>query len=95
MSDFLHHPWLHKRQTKPWRVTDELAGTWYRVRGNDGLPVSALLTRSNADLVAAAPEMMDALVQLRELGYHGMKEEGLPEWNTAMAALKKAEGRDD
>ena len=96
----------------PWQCSARPSGPWWHIgAGNQSVctvhacskkhtPVYAAMFKANADLIAAAPELLAALQALRrarEQDKYPSWEKGVPEFNKAEAmadaAIAKAVGR--
>lgn len=95
-----------KHTPGPWSVGDRPAGEWWHIyAGNQSIctahatskkhaPVCAEMFRANAILIAAAPELLKALINLeRTAGLPAMHDD--PVRVAARAAIAKATGEQE
>ena len=104
---------MSKSTPGPWRVRRASDGRPYQIETDEPVPVAitswgGILRRAssegeaNARLIAAAPDMLEALralLALPGMGYtrriRGQNEKFCDVFDAAHAAIAKAEGRDD
>jgi len=72
--------------TMTWRSE---GGLRYRILDDDNVIIAEVDTEEHARLIAAAPELLEALKEI--LARSGFNQ---GEWRAARAAIAKAEGRD-
>lgn len=82
----------HKYTQGPWKAVfkhGQSGPDYYNIFDNDGVKLCEVLDTSTADLIAAAPDMLEAL----EGFVSGLAmNEGHPLMVAAVAAIKKAKG---
>jgi hypothetical protein len=84
-----------KRTPGPWQVTGMKSATEYHVDAIDEgrfIPV-AVANRSDAALIAAAPEMLAALESVLELHTRGIINLPCSAYDTILLPIKKTKGK--
>jgi hypothetical protein len=85
----------------PWSLDRLYNGPTVYVVGSDGVSVANLRKhperddaemQANAKLIAAAPELLAALIRLRDLDVNCTQAEDVAAWAQAHAAIAKAQG---
>jgi hypothetical protein len=102
-SGFFEREIMSKHTQESWSVGLNSTNKAYTVRDSDGKTVAFCTTQERANLIAAAPDLLDALKDLlfgSRIGEYNRDDDGLNSFfrdyadrqKAALAAVKKAEG---
>lgn len=97
MNKFTEGPWIHSKDDEHYHSV--AAGCGYHVNSDDdGFEIAGCISKANAMLIAAAPDLLEALILLDEAfcsddyGTAGGRLAGRKALIAARAAIAKARG---